>query len=64
MKFCEETVIKTKSVYVHPNNKPRVTKDLTVHPNQNKLAFLKGKREYKEKEKEFRKNARADIKTR
>ena len=64
VKFCEETVIKTKSVYVHPNNKPRATKDLTVHPNQNKLAFLKGRREYKEKEKDFRKNARADIKTR
>ena len=31
-----------------------------VHLNQKKLAFLKGKKEdYKEKEKEFRKNARA-----
>ena len=61
MKFCEETVIKTKSVHVYPNNKPcRVTKDLKVHLNQKKLAFLKGKKEeYKEKEKEFRKNARA-----
>ena len=31
-----------------------------VHLNQKKLAFLKGKKEdYKEKEKEFRKNARS-----
>ena len=60
VKFCEETVIKTKSVHVYPNNKPWVTKDLKVHLNQKKLAFLKGKKEeYKEKEKEFRKNARA-----
>ena len=58
--FCEETVIKTKSVHVYPNNKPWVTKDLKVHLNQKKLAFMKGKKEeYKEKEKEFRKNARA-----
>ena len=59
---CEilQTVIKTKSVHVYPNNKPWVTKDLKVHLNQKKLAFLKGKKEeYKEKEKEFRKNARA-----
>ena len=46
---------------MYPNNKPCVTKDLKVHLNQKKLAFLKGKKEeYKEKEKEFRKkNARA-----
>ena len=50
MKFCEETVIKTKSVPVYPNNKPWVTKDLKVHLNQKKLAFMKGKKEeYKEK---------------
>ena len=60
VKFCEETVITTKSVHVCQNNKPRVTKDLKVHLNQKKLAFLKGKKEeYKEKEKELRKNARA-----
>ena len=58
--FCEETVIKTKSVHVYPNNKAWVTKDLKVHLNQKKLVFLKGKKEEcKEKEKEFRKNARA-----
>ena len=68
MEFCKETVIKTKSVHVYPNNKPWVTKDLKVHLNQKKhyvslimLVFLKGKKEeYKDKEKEFRKNARAD----
>ena len=50
VKFCEETVIKTKSVHVYPNNKPWVTKDLKVHLNQKKLAFMKGKKEeYKEK---------------
>ena len=58
--FCEETVIKTKSVHVYPNNKPWVTKDLKVHLNQKKLSVMKGKKEeYKEKEKEFWKNARA-----
>ena len=56
VKICEETVIKTKSVRVCPKNKPLVTKDLKVHLNQTKLAFLKGRQEeYKEKEKEFRK---------
>ena len=56
VKFCEETVIKTKSVHAYPNSKPWVTKELKVHLNQKKLAFLKGiKKEYKEKEKEFRK---------
>ena len=56
VKFCEESIIKTKPVHVYPNNKPWVTKDLKVHLNQKKLAFLKGiKKEYKEKEKEFRK---------
>ena len=68
VKFCEETVIKTKSVHVYPNNKAWVTKDLTVNLNQKKLAFLKGKKEdYKDKEKEFRKMlelADSDIKTR
>ena len=60
VEFCEETVIKTTSVHVYPNNKPWVTKDLKVHLNQKKLAFLTGKKkEYKEKEKEFRKNAGA-----
>ena len=60
VEFCEETVIKTKSVHVYPNDKAWVTKDLKVHLNQKKPAFLKGKKEeYKEKEKEFRKNARA-----
>ena len=54
MKFCEETVIKTKSVHVYSNNKPWVTKDLKVHLNQKKLAFLKDKKE-EYKEKEFRK---------
>ena len=50
MKFCEETVIKTKSVHVYPNNTPWVTKDLKVHLNQKKLAFMKGKKEeYQEK---------------
>ena len=48
--FCEETVIKTKSVHVYPNNKAWVTKDLKVHLNQKKLVFLKGKKEeYQEK---------------
>ena len=43
-------------MHVYPNNKPCVTKDLKVHLNQKKLAFLKGtKEEYEEKE--FRKNA-------
>ena len=61
VEFCEETVIKTKSVHVYPNNKALVTKDLKVQLNEKKLAFLKGKKEeYKDKEKEFRKNARAD----
>ena len=68
VKFCEETVIKTKSVHVYPNNKAWVTKDLTVNLNQKKLAFLKGKKEdYKNKEKEFRKMLEltdSDIKTR
>ena len=60
MKFCEESIIKTKPVHVYPNNKPWITKDLQVNLNQKKLAFLKGKKEeYKEKEKEFRKNVRA-----
>ena len=50
VKFCEETVIKTKSVHAYPNNKLWVTKDLKVHLNQKKLAFLKGKKgEYKER---------------
>ena len=44
VKFCEETVINTKSVHVYPN-KPWVTKDIKVHLNQTKLAFLKGKKE-------------------
>ena len=68
VKFCEETVIKTKSVHVYPNNKALVTKDLKVHLNEKKLAFLKGKKEeYKDKEKEFRKMLEltdSDIKTR
>ena len=61
VEFCEETVSKTKSVHVYPNNKPWVIQDLKVHLNQKKLAFLKGKREeyIKKQEKEFRKNARA-----
>ena len=42
VEFCEETVIKTKSVPVYPNNKPWVTKDLKVHLNQKKLAFFEG----------------------
>ena len=45
VKFCEETVIKTKSMHVYPNNKPWVTKDLKVHLNQKKPAFLKCKKE-------------------
>ena len=40
-------------MHVYSNNKSWVTKDLKVHLNQEKLAFLKGK-----KENEFRKNAR------
>ena len=66
VKFCEETVIKTKSGHLYPNNKPWVSKDLKVHLNQKKLAFLKGKKE-EYKEKEFRKMlelADSDIKTR
>ena len=39
VKFCEETVIKTESVHVYPNNKPRVTKDLKVHLNQKETCF-------------------------
>ena len=47
-------------MHAYPNNKAWVTKDLKVHLNQKELAFMKGKKEeYKEKEKEFRKNARA-----
>ena len=68
VKFCEETVIKTKSVHVYPNNKPCVTKDLKVRLNQKKLAFLKGKkRSIKKKRKSSEKMLElpdSDIKTR
>ncbi|XP_070534509.1 uncharacterized protein [Ptychodera flava] len=59
MKFCENIVVKTKSVRVFPNNKPWVTKEMKMFLNEKKLAFLQGDRsKYKEKEKEFRQQAR------
>ena len=52
MKFCEETVIKAKSMSVCANKKPWVTKDLKVHLHPKKFAFLMGKKhQYREKEK-------------
>ena len=52
IKFCEETVIKAKSMSVCANKKPWVTKDLKVHLHPKKFAFLMGKKhQYREKEK-------------
>jgi hypothetical protein len=59
MKFCESTIVKTKTILTFPNNKPWVTKDLKMHLNRKKHAFIKGDMsEYKEKAKDFNRQAR------
>ena len=56
--FCEQSVIKTKTVRIYPNNKPWVSKDLKKCLNEKKFAFLQGKtEEYREKEKDFRRQS-------
>ena len=42
IKFCEESMIKTKTVKVFPNNKPWLSKELKVILNEKKLAHIRG----------------------
>ena len=52
--FCQDTVIKSKTVRIYPNNKPWISKDLKHCLNEKKAAFLKGdKQRVKELEREF-----------
>ncbi len=55
IKFCEDTIITTKTVKVFSNNKPWLSKDLKTCLNEKKLAFLRGEMDLvREKETEFR----------
>ena len=42
IKFCEESVIPSKEIRVHPSNTPWVTKDLRMYWNKKKRAFARG----------------------
>lgn len=66
IKFCQDSVISSKTVRIYPNNKPWITKELKQCLNEKKIAFLQGDRQkVRELEKEFRakvKKAKLDYK--
>ena len=65
-KFCQDSVISSKTVRIFSNNKPWITKELKQCLNEKKMAFLQGDRQkVRELEKEFRaklKKAKLDYK--
>ena len=66
IKFCEETVIISRTIQVFSNNKPWLSKDLKMCLNEKRAAFLRGETDVvKEKEKEFKRKvftAKIDFK--
>ena len=59
LRFCEDCVRTSKTVRIVLNNKPWVTKDLTIYASKKKYAFMSGnKAEVRELDKESGRKAK------
>lgn len=55
IKFCEQSIVATKTVCEYASNKPWLNKDLKLCLNEKTLAFIKAdKEEFHNKKKKFR----------